>query len=417
MNSILHIKIDESNVNKSAMSFLSDMVLCPICSLEGKDCQLHKDLLLDKVKHLFNFGAIYRQKAADLRPVRVFEDFIISKMDYIRVHCNPRLYPIVDNDIAFWKKRILYLCNEYIVINKPPGIPCNPTVDNYYQNVERLFGRVIHQMECNGDEPREGLLDTNISRLYLPNRLDTDTTGLLIMGRTKLFTAFYGQQLRDRDVNRMTKRYRAILASQNKLTIDAGHVLKNYLDPLIVGTPKSFQRICESDNINSELLYCESKVVSLSQPVTKSITDWLHWISNEKNALDQEERIIIEDMENIQKLHSAFSEWFSPRCRDSNPLCDVTLQEVEIDLVTGRTHQIRGQIQSLQHPHHSLPSSLGIHIAGDNLYVGCTAQSLYPIKTSPHLALQANIPSSLLNIFSILNCLSLFSVVSYGICR
>jgi 23S rRNA-/tRNA-specific pseudouridylate synthase len=56
----------------------------------------------------------------------------------------------------------------------------------------------------------------------------------------------------------------------------------------------------------------------------------------------------------------------------------VGFQEVVLELITGRTHQVRGQLQSLQwHPEvMKLQDRIShFHIAGDNLYPGASTQS------------------------------------------
>lgn len=80
-------------------------------------------------------------------------------------------------------------------------------------------------------------------------------------------------------------------------------------------------------------------------------------------------------------LKDAVFSWMSDTSNHSENSSLVNLMEVEFNLLTGRTHQIRGQVSALGEDY---------HIAGDNLYSGAStsdAATNYP-GASPFLALQ-----------------------------
>jgi hypothetical protein len=192
------------------------------------------------------------------------------------------------------------------------------------------------------------------------------------------------------------KRYRALIAYESSADSDGpfapGETLIHYLDRG-TGTPRRyFHSVEEAAQSGSgcgcgEPLYCESRVVAVSQTVTKTAAEWLQWIA--EAALDQPVSL---------PLQAAFSQWFGERKGSLPPRTPmetgICLQEVEVDLATGRTHQVRAQLQSLGRS----SRWSGLHIAGDHLYCGCT--SIDPTtahKSSPFLALQvlvSCIPSS-----------------------
>ena len=67
--------------------------------------------------------------------------------------------------------------------------------------------------------------------------------------------------------------------------------------------------------------------------------------------------------------------------------------EVEFELITGRTHQIRGQVACLGE---------GTHIAGDNVYCGMTTSNCRDkYSSSPFLALEVCIKIILFFYFKI----------------
>lgn len=111
------------------------------------------------VDKLIKLGAIYVKKSTDFKPRRIFFDIDLVIGDEIRIHPYPRFYPTHDIN---WKDVIIEKNNDYIVIDKPSGIPSNPMLCNFYENV---FECIKSEMNYGDDE------------LFLPHRLDTDTSG------------------------------------------------------------------------------------------------------------------------------------------------------------------------------------------------------------------------------------------------
>lgn len=234
-----------------------------------------------KCVELIELGAIYVKSASDIRPRRILSDVHVSEGDLIRVHPYPRRYKIVD-DID-WRCATIHDSADYVIINKPAGVPSHPTLDNYYENV---FVRAKSEMKHEGT-------------LYLPHRLDTDTSGLLLLGKSKKFASYFGSLLRLRQ--NVTKKYRAIIASTssnnindvllriNKENIDKlkaevhqngermdilhprGLLITNYLEKTS-RTPKKFSEVPMDDS-----LLCQLILSSNSQPLTLSVYEWRKW--------------------------------------------------------------------------------------------------------------------------------------------
>src|ERR1700741_714512 len=76
------------------------------------------NLLSQELLELARFGAVY------LNDSRISEDCEIKDQDYLRIHTLPRRFPCFD-----LSKRIVFENDDLLVVNKPAGMPCHPTVD------------------------------------------------------------------------------------------------------------------------------------------------------------------------------------------------------------------------------------------------------------------------------------------------
>jgi RluA family pseudouridine synthase len=213
----------------------------------------------DKSIDLLKFGAVYLNKNRQRVPV----DLKIT--DYIRVHTEPRRFPVSQID---WKKTLIFENEEFVVVNKPSGIPTHATVANLFENV-------IEQMKiCLGIE------------LYVLNRLDVATNGILVLAKTKKFQTAFNNALRD---SKVTKYYSAIVENHLHEPQTLIHYMKNdYTQPKVM-----------SDEPQEGFQICKLQILE-AQPFT--------------------------------------SEEGFP------------LTKVRIHLYTGRTHQIRAQLSRIGHP-------------------------------------------------------------------
>lgn len=102
-------------------------------------------------------GAIYCERA------RIPFDLRVEKGDYLRVHSFPQRYPTAAVD---WAARVVYDAGDFVIVDKPHGIPVHPTVDNGKEHCLAGFASVLG------------------SSLYAPQRLDVAADGLLALSRT-----------------------------------------------------------------------------------------------------------------------------------------------------------------------------------------------------------------------------------------
>jgi len=190
----------------------------------------------------------------------------VSQNDHIRVHTKPRRYQI-DHP---WKDRIVANYQDFIILNKPGGIPSHPSVDN------RIENSLTQSALALGED------------LFVTHRLDTLTEGLIVYGKNSRFVHAFNIQLKEKTA---TKKYVALVENNQKLP--------NHLIHFMEKTPRAPKTVSTIFHEGWDM--CELKI--------------------EK-----------------QKVFNLFS-------------------HIKIDLLTGRTHQIRSQL-----------ADIGAPIVGDTLY-------------------------------------------------
>jgi 23S rRNA pseudouridine1911/1915/1917 synthase len=218
------------------------------------------ELTQTEVQLLLNLGAIY------LNQQRQNTDLLIEENQIIRVHTKPRRY----NCQIDWKSRVVFESADFVILNKPSGIPSHPSVDNRIENsLDQLSKALNHP-------------------LLITHRLDTLTEGLIVYAKTILFVKSFNHQLQNHQIE---KKYCAVVETFNSLPAKLIH----YMEPS-PRAPKTVSQVALENG-----LLCELEILE-------------------------------------QKKHQVGS-W------------------IKINLLTGRTHQIRAQLSNLEAP-----------ILGDRLY-------------------------------------------------
>jgi 23S rRNA pseudouridine1911/1915/1917 synthase len=210
---------------------------------------------------LLKFGAVYLNKE------RITEDVLIKKQDYLRVHCEPRRYPIENIN---WQERIVFSDEAYLFVNKPAGLPTHATSSNLHENV---ISQINFHLRLN----------TSVT-----HRLDVAASGLLCLAKNKAAASQFNKALL---AGKMKKIYRATVEGNCRQRGELTHYM-------------------ESGNFQPKNISEQPKEA------------WL------------ECRLLI----------------LSGEAKEENT-------QLEIQLLTGRTHQIRAQLSALGHP-----------IVGDKLY-------------------------------------------------
>jgi 23S rRNA pseudouridine1911/1915/1917 synthase len=129
-------------------------------SMKLSQC-LHQELQLEfsHAEQLIHIGAIYRNFQ------RITEDLRIESGDLLRCHLQPKRF----RTNICWSEKIVHDSDEFLIVDKPWGLPCQASLDNRIENVH-------YQLELTYKHP-----------LFITHRLDVGTRGLLVLAKTKRF--------------------------------------------------------------------------------------------------------------------------------------------------------------------------------------------------------------------------------------
>jgi 23S rRNA-/tRNA-specific pseudouridylate synthase len=335
--------------------------------------------------HLLQLGSCWflpatapRDPSLGGKPVRLTESSanqILNKGDYLRLHHSPRRFPLVyDYDWSGWHPSVVVMKNNatstsssntkagvvlarddekgFWVLDKPANVPVHPTVDNGFENVAEMLRQAAKKDEA---------------YVATPQRLDQNTSGLLVVATNKLFAAYFAQLLRRKTDLQLSsayetdsddeysseaihKKYRCLVClkqdSKTSMTdnlrrlqkyVNDQTLLRHYLEPSI-RAPKRFATIPG----NETWAECLLRVTRVGEPCA---------LVGSKAAED---------------LAAAL--WNK---REAVPSQCVAVVELDVELLTGRTHQIRGQL-----------SADGFPLVGDAQYGGAVLSSIYRSEAS-----------------------------------
>ena len=287
-------------------------------------------------RHLLELGAVWfleesapRDLSQTQKPQRLSLDNAtrtLQETDYLRIHHSPRRFPEVYNyNWTGWHSEpdglVVARGDGFWIIDKPANIPVHPTVDNSLENVA------------------EQIRNTLQSDAYVttPQRLDQNTSGLFVVARSKVFAAYFAKLLRtktddllnadkkENSVKTIQKGYKCLLClipNEGSSMADCYQqlksydILQHYLEPSI-RAPKHFARTPLNESWAESLL----RVTHVGEPFPLIGSDA------------------------AQQLRSSL--WDSDLALPTN--C-VGVVEVHVELLTGRTHQIRGQFCAEGYP-------------------------------------------------------------------
>ena len=116
------------------------------------------------VKQLVRIGAVY---AADvpppkdktgvrrsLRPARVNSpDRALPNGAYVRVHVHPKRFPAAV--ACDWGGRIIARGRDWVAVDKPPGVPAGPSLDNATECATYRVARALRRLETTDDDDDE----------------------------------------------------------------------------------------------------------------------------------------------------------------------------------------------------------------------------------------------------------------------
>ena len=208
--------------------------------------------------------------------------------------------------------------NGFLIIRKPAGIPCHGYVYNSRENVVNMLREALTK-----SYPNECLA------ISCPQRLDTETSGVLAVATRSSFASYLSKLLERKTLDGealVTKRYQCLVCLRQTNDVhriekyaSSGEVMTHYLlsDRML---PRVFRDVPDERDVGSKWLECRLRIVAFSK---KSVGSTFRADTSSGDIL-----------------------------------------KVEIELLTGRPHQIRGQM-----------SAMGFPLLGDEMYGGVSCAS------------------------------------------
>ena len=216
---------------------------------------------------------------------------------------NLKKIQIQKSDLEKYKKMIIFENEDFFIVNKSEKIPMHKGTGHKYGLAE-VFKEIFKNENIN-----------------FANRLDFETSGLVIGCKNLKFLRYISQKIRD---NEIQKKYFAIV-----------HNIKNNIESKIF-------------KIENYLTTTENKVIVSENPISK----------DSKKSITNFKKILISELKNSKKILDLLG-------KNSK---NVFL--LDVDLVTGRKHQIRAQLA-----HQKIPivgdKKYGIQDGSDNFFLCC----------------------------------------------
>lgn len=128
---------------------------------------------ISELEFLQSLGSIY------FNDQRLHENPELKVDDYLRIHTKPRRFPLAK------KIPVVFENQDLMILDKPSGIPCHPTVDNQLENLIVYF-------------KQETGLD-----IKLTHRLDVPTSGLIVFAKTKEAQSEFHKVLQSRKIEKI----------------------------------------------------------------------------------------------------------------------------------------------------------------------------------------------------------------------
>lgn len=205
------------------------------------------DVSFEKCRALLSLGAVYYRPpgrecltrvASTMWPIGNVQDdelhsTVVEVGGDLRVHTEPVRYAACTSmSLGSWVQRIVHIDDNYVIVDKPPGVPSAPHVSNGREWLVPFVAAAIAQFDPRGSSAlrRSNAMDSAPSLLRVCHRLDAASSGLITLARTGAAAERYRKMLQDGAVS---KRYRALICTS--LTI--GPVLENWISGPVFGKP------------------------------------------------------------------------------------------------------------------------------------------------------------------------------------
>ena len=241
-----------------------------------------------------------------------------------------------------------------VVLNKPGDMPIQPTLSNHSEDVTSMY--TLGLKERHGDD--------HVPHVSIPLRMETEMNGLLLVSTKKEFCAYMMHQIdakKHDDAESTTangnsntghhipgfkKSYRCLVCIKDPNDIDrieqlVNKTLEHYVD-VRSPAPKKFQRL--KPNKANDWQQCLMRITKVGG--SKFRAACVSSMYSDSNDFTLAHRLWGPNMDHpAEKLGVSY------------------VMQLEVELLTARPHQIRGQL-----------AMLGCPIVGDYLYGGGTCE-------------------------------------------
>jgi 23S rRNA pseudouridine1911/1915/1917 synthase len=172
------------------------------------------------VDELFPLGAVF------VNNHRCYEETPLKERDYIRLHSLPRRFQTNTTD---WKAHVVFEDGDFVLLNKPAGIPTIATVDNTRENAHACLQAALGQP------------------LFVTHRLDHATSGLVLFAKGPAFQTWFNKRLIKRQV---AKTYLALIPRAPRLGTWTHYMETSTRAPKVLHLePGPGRLVCETEAI------------------------------------------------------------------------------------------------------------------------------------------------------------------------
>jgi 23S rRNA-/tRNA-specific pseudouridylate synthase len=310
------------------------------------------------------------------KPLRLTQKnatMLLQEGDYLRVHHTPRRFPNVYQHS--WNDNTSDSClppvivargDNYLVIDKPPLVPVHSTVDNSLENV-------VYQIEAGNPE---------FYYVATTQRIDINTSGLLVVATSKPFAAYFAKLLRSKTQQQLNGTSSTTNTNLNKDDSGSPNIYKGYKclvclipDPenpswSVATALRELQTYYKQQTVIRHYLEPSIRAPKRFEPLAED-DSWLECLLEIKQVAN-----VYPLIGNSAATGLSKALWAN---EDMQPHQIPAIAEIEVSLLTGRTHQIRGQL-----------SRLGFPLVGDEQYGGAlsTTTNNSPEEIDQFLGLQ-----------------------------
>ncbi|PNW76757.1 hypothetical protein CHLRE_11g474850v5 [Chlamydomonas reinhardtii] len=290
---------------------------------------------------------------------RLSSDEVVAAGGYLRAHCHPKRFPVAHSlKREDWAPRLLAVREDHVVVSKPPGLQVPPTVDNVQESLLACVERA---------------LSLPAGTLQPAHRLDAGTEGVVVLVRdSPAFAAYFRGLMADKATSeRVRKTYRCLVSAPPPANLfpPGGTLLDESEVDAAGASAVTSSQATSSSSRSSSGCGAAGRLVHWVLEDQRAAGEMAHTVVvDEGTAGAQRCELKLKQVERVWLNEQAAVLWgigSDSRTTTSGAAAGPgpAAYEVTVELVTGRTHQVRVQM-----------AAIGCPLLGDHLYGALAAQ-------------------------------------------